>query len=166
MEISWGYHGFFISLYLHIPAGYPTACRGELKTGIFQKRGGGGHTPRNISDENFWFTYGRIRQWKILALSFMHQGASVDVVRYVQSVWSVHFLFSLPKLCLWIFGGGGAKPWYFTALEAPPPTNSIVEVGFRFWVSSKTRSRSSHRSYAVCFFDLCISTWYILIYPG
>ena len=30
----------------------------------------------------------------------------------------IFICFSLPKLCLWIFWGG-AKPWYFTALEAP-----------------------------------------------
>ena len=72
-----------------------------VKTGIFQKEGGSPvawtvlayvtlplspPTPRNISDENFWFIYGRIRQWKILAQSVMHQRAFVDVVRYVQNV--------------------------------------------------------------------------------
>ena len=31
--------------------------------------------------------------------------------------------------------GRGAKPWYFTALEAPR-RNSIAAVGFRFWESS------------------------------
>ena len=43
-------------------------------------------TPRNISDENFWFIYNTIRQRNILALSVVHPRASVDVVRYVQSV--------------------------------------------------------------------------------
>ena len=40
--------------------------------------------------------------------------------------------FSLPKFSLWNFEGEDANPWYFTALEAPPPSNSIVAVGFRF----------------------------------
>ena len=65
--------------------------------------------------------------------------------RYVQNrlKHAISCFFSLPKLCLWFFfEGGGAKPWYFTALEASPPSNSIAAVGFRFWVSSKARGRS------------------------
>ena len=83
---------------------------GGVKTGIFQKERGSppSHTPRNISDANFWFIYGRTRQWKILTQSVMHQRASVDVVRYVQSVWSKHFrFFSSPNLVCGIFEGGG-----------------------------------------------------------
>ena len=74
------------------------------------------------------------------------------------------FSFFSPNL-VWNFEGGRCKAIvFYSSRSHPPPTNSIVEVGFRFWISSKTRSRSSQKSYAVSFFDLCISTWYIL-YP-
>ena len=59
------------------------------------------------------------------------QRASVDVVRYAQSIWSKRFLLSLSQILVCgIFEGGDAKPWYFTALEHPPQKRSTVEVGF------------------------------------
>ena len=92
----------------------------------------------------------------------MHQRAPADVVRYVQTGWSVHFYIIVSSQILLetffdIFEGGVAKPWYFTALEAPLPINSIAAVGLRFWVSWENRSKGSRRSCAVCFLDLCIA---------
>ena len=111
--------------------------------------------------------YGRIRQWKILALSVMHDKAPVDVGRYVQTGWSMqfHVFFSPQALLVIFFEGGGAKPWYFTALEASPPSNSIAAVGFRFWVSSKARGRSGagvRRGDArFAFWSMCIQLTYL-----
>ena len=154
---------YYIYIYIYIYL-YPPPLRGVGGKNRNIQKGGCNppHTPRNMSAKYFWFICGRIRQWKILALSVVHQRAPGGVVRYVQTGWSSHFHVSSPQIVFVIFlRGGGAKPWYFSALEAPPGTNSIATIGLRFWISSKTRSRSSQRSCAVCFFDLCISNWHI-----
>ena len=115
------------------------------------------HTPRNISAKNVWFRYGRIRQWKILALSVMHERAPVDVARYVQTGWSEHFhvFFSPQNFGCEMFEGGRCKAIVFYSSRSPPPTNSIAAVGFRFWVSSKTLQRPGagvRRSHALFVF--------------
>jgi hypothetical protein len=57
----------------------------------------------------------------LLALSIMHQRAPVEVVRCVQTSWSADFhVFLSPSFAWENFEGGGAKPWYLTALEATP----------------------------------------------
>ena len=49
--------------------------------------------------------------------------------RWLKCAFSCVFL--SPSFACEIFEGGGAKPLYFTALEAIPPRNSISAVGFR-----------------------------------
>ena len=57
----------------------------------------------------------------------------------------------LPKLCRKKNWGGRCKTMAFYSSRSHPPRNSIAAVGFRFWISSKTRGGSSQRSCAVCF---------------
>ena len=60
--------------------------------------------------------------------------------------------------------GRKRKTIVFSSSRSPPPTNSIVEVGFRFWVSSKIRVgvRRGHTRFAflIYVYPLDIS-WYI-----
>ena len=64
-------------------------------------------------------------------------------VRAKQLKRHFHVCFSPQALLENFLRGRGAKPWYFTALEAPR-RNSIAAVGFRFWESSKTRAKVLH----------------------
>ena len=75
-------------------------------------------TPRNISARNFWLIYGRIRQWKILALSVLHQREVVDVV---QAGSSAHLIFFSPQALLVKLLRGRCKTMVFYALEATHP---------------------------------------------
>ena len=106
--------------------------------------------------KNVWFIYGRIRQWKILALSVMHERAPVDVARSVQTGWSEHFhVFLSPQnFGCEMFEGGRCKAIVFYSSRSPPHKfhcSSRIPFLSIFKDSSKTRSRSSQKSCPVCF---------------
>ena len=82
----------------------------------------------------------------------MHQRASVDVVTTCKPAAARIFMcFLSPSFACEILEGGSCKTIIFYSSRSHPPRNSIAAVGFRFWVSSKTRGKSSQRSCAVCF---------------